>query len=222
MLDDDFNNATIVYDQLGHASMDNWHIQNNVVMRHDGDVINGKTVHCDGGCIDLRPTPNRYSNMITATPFIFAAGDRLTLQMTFSFDQIGTIGESFAAVIEAPNGLLGLGQLTGDGINYGDWHDGALQLANDFDGNRGLMTTTWSWTALEAGSMLLSVGAIEALDNIDTSDSSGPLLDRIRLDISSPSAAGVPEPSSWGTAVLGFAVIGAAMRRRRPSKVARA
>lgn len=64
--------------------------------------------------------------------------------------------------------------------------------------------TTFSFTFNTAASGALSFA------NLGRSDSFGLILDNVEV-----SSSAVPEPSSWGMLILGFAITGLALRRRR-------
>jgi hypothetical protein len=211
LVDETFNTVAVGTDAAQHITIGNWIVDSPVTLRHGGDVVEGKTVQCDGGCVDMRSIPGYYGRIYYKDIFTYAPGDKFTMTLTYSFDQIGEIGESFAALLNGAGGMVNFDDVTGNGENFGDWSETGLELYSDYMGDAGMRTDTWTWTARTAGSLRLYMEAGQAPGAWNIADEHGPILDGVTLDIS----PAVPEPTSWATAVIGFGVIGTAMRRRR-------
>jgi hypothetical protein len=61
------------------------------------------------------------------------------------------------------------------------------------------------------------VGSLKAFAETNSADNIGPLVDNFRVE-----SLGVPEPATWAMMILGFGVVGGALRRRRQGSVASA
>jgi hypothetical protein len=167
-----------------------------------------------GNVLDLDGTPGPgwiYSN----SSFNFNAGDLVTLSFDVGGSQRSSGDDYFATGFYMDHTLAsdvsGTGLIDLSVLNVGS---GEVATAVNIPGATSplFVSSSISFRALGSGSTSLGVYTTSA-DNI------GPLLDNVRLDITSA----VPEPATWALMILGFGAIGGMMRgssRRRTALTA--
>lgn len=159
-----------------------------------------------GNVIDLDGTPGPAS-MFSNLAFSFNAGDVVTLWFDVGGAQRGSRIDPFSVGLISPNGPFnGFGNIFGTGLTTNPSFDGIAGVSSqniNILGNTPFTHSSIGFTALQSGSVRINF-ATNSNDNI------GPLLDNVLLDISSS----VPEPATWAMMIIGFGLIGSAMRRR--------
>ena len=152
--------------------------------------------------------------------FAFNAGDTVALTFDLGGSQRNDIGDIFnTSFLFGSN--TAYSNLSGTGLYSGLSGSGSTPtlLESLF------VSGTTPFTTSSIGFIAQSAGTLRFSFSSPSDDNIGPLLDNIRLDVTSritPSAiAAVPEPATWATMLLGFGLIGGAMRRSRSHEVAR-
>jgi PEP-CTERM motif len=161
---------------------------------------------CSGICIDLDGSPG--PGALTSNSFSFGAGDTVRLFFDIGGNQRNGDNDAFGAGFS----FAGSANLSNYGFNYfgSDTNLGAytgisgISTGSSVLGSAGFSQRSIFFTALNAGSFTFNFSS-------PSNDNIGPLLDNVRLDVSSA----VPEPSTWMMMILGFGLAGFAMRRRK-------
>jgi hypothetical protein len=176
-------------------------------------------VSCAGGfgqCIDLEGSLGYgLIRLETGHAFAVKAGDQVTLAFDLSGNQRSEIPTS--------DGFLA-GFLFSKLLDLSVVLSGASTAVFDMPAPANNFTLGWD-VASEVGFNNYSLSFI-APEDFDLrfrfgaravagmpSDGLGPLLDNVKLDITSPAA--VPEPATWAMMLMGFGALGAVLRRRR-------
>ena len=189
---------------LNYSGFTGWTVTGQVDLVRSPDY----GILCSGKCVDLDGTSGPGSMITNAINF--AAGGVVTLSFDAGGSQRSGAADSFsfAALFGGPTSILTLKTLSG--------FPGAPSLVGNFAnvtsisygtsiaGNAGFTTYSLSFSPVTAGSLQLSFGTTSA-DNV------GPLLDNVSV------SQAVPEPATWAMMIGGFALAGAAMRRRKAS-----
>ena len=177
------------------------------------------SIDCVGGtgsCVDLDGSTNDGGQLNTSV-FAFGAGDLVTISAMVSGNQRGGAADNFTLGFDfgldsydlldvkltaGELGVFNVGDLPGvSSLFYFRAND--LQAAVPFD--EGFFYYSVSFRAASAGNV---AGFVHDLGT----DNQGVIVDDFMLDIT-PGA--VPEPASWAMMIGGFALAGAAMRRRK-------
>jgi PEP-CTERM motif len=167
-----------------------------------------------GSCVDLDGSTTTGATLVS-NQYTFQAGQLVNLLFDISGNQRGAgpddiqWGYTFAGLtrlsnitLVRPDGTFDFGSsgpLTGIGT-------GAQVAANAAFSQYGL-----SFRARDAGALTFSI----ANRGTGTDDNRGPLLDNLRFSI-----AAVPEPGTWAMMILGFGLIGGALRTRKRAVLA--
>jgi PEP-CTERM motif len=176
-------------------------------------------ISCVGGsgsCVDLDGTNNRSGALYSKAQFAFAAGDLVSLSFDLSGNQRGgfPIDGFFAGfVFDAPKSLT----FTNQGGAFAPGPLLNLAMPN-YAGTFANVGVTADFQTYSVSFRSAIAGTFHTLIGQDTlqpgaNDNQGPILDNVRLRI----AAAVPEPASWAMMILGFGIIGSALRRRTPT-----
>jgi hypothetical protein len=163
-----------------------------------------------GGCVDLDGSTGNGGRLVTKSVFGFSAGDLVSLTFDLSGSQRGStedvnygfLSQSGAMIYEDVTITIG-----GNPFLFGDINSTNLDATTfSIPSNYGFTTFSLSFTASVAGSFKAYIGSPSA-DNV------GVIIDNVSIDRVAPGA--VPEPATWGMMIGGFALAGAAMRRRK-------
>lgn len=178
----------------------------------DVDLVatpNGFGITCSGSCVDLDGSPGP-GEITSIDSFAFNAGDAVRLSFDLSGNQRNgdtdgfSVGFSFGSAVDifdygtnfTGSDIIALPGLTDNIIG--------ASTGTSIAGGDPFSARSIFFTAGTAGSLKFSFGS-------DSNDNIGPLLDIISLDITSS----VPEPATWAMMILGFGLVGGAMRRRK-------
>ena len=187
---------------LAVTSLSGWTVTGNVDVVEDGTY----SIGCSGKCIDLDGTTG--PGAILSNQINFVAGRAVTVSFDVSGNQRdGSFDNFIASVIFTPaNGGTAW-------LNSGpaDFTETAMinmlsgtPFVESINGDRSFFTYSYSFVANVSGAFQLGFGTLSA-DNI------GPVLDNVLV-----TQAAVPEPATWAMLILGFGLVGATVRRRRP------
>jgi hypothetical protein len=158
-----------------------------------------------GSCIDLDGSTGN-GGTISSNSYTFSAGQLITLSFSLAGNQRGAGADDFFAGFQfGGNTSIANYTLGGSfgGFNIGGFTTSGITSFTSIADSAPFSTYSLSFNALTAGSLRAIVGT-------SSTDNQGPVLDNFRLSI----AGGVPEPMTWALMILGFGVIGGAMRRR--------
>lgn len=187
---------------LAVTSLSGWTVTGNV------DVVEGGTysIGCSGKCIDLDGTPG--PGAILSNQINFVAGRAVTVSFDVSGNQRnGSLDNFLASVIFTPanSGTAWLNSGPADFTEAAMLNMlGGTTFVESISGDRSFITYSYSFIANASGAFQLGFGTLSA-DNI------GPVLDNVLV-----TQAAVPEPATWAMLIVGFGLVGAASRRRRP------
>lgn len=180
---------------LNYAGFAKWDVTDGTV-----DLIgtpNGFGITCAGGagsCVDLDGSSGDAGIMTTKDSWTVGTQDLVTIGFSISGNQ--RIGAG------SPSDTMEIGLLYDDSFAYAL----ILTLPEDYP-----MTTFSFWQLLpsHAGTFRLYMKGFPEV----RSDNIGLVVDDVSLDI----AYAVPEPATWTMMIGGFALAGAALRRRKPA-----
>ncbi|MBA4748737.1 MAG: PEPxxWA-CTERM sorting domain-containing protein [Sphingopyxis sp.] len=189
----------------------NWTVTGNVdvVANPNGFGIN-VTPDASGNVVDLDGSPGP-GEITTKDSFVFNAGDLVTLSFVLGGSQRNNGNNDWFTrfIFSDPTGVAN-GQGTGL-LGVFAPVNGLIGPTYTLGGIIGatapFTTSTYSFRATTAGSLKLAFGTTSR-DNI------GPLLDNVSLSIGA-----VPEPATWAMMIMGFGLIGSALRSRKPATV---
>jgi len=173
---------------------------------HTGDGWGLDCAGGAGGCVDLDGSTGD-PGVLTSGNYAFAAGDIVTLTVDISGNQRGGNDDFQMRLLWGFNMQLNdLGYiLNGVATPFAPGVGGLEFLyLNPIPSNYPYNNWGIYFTATQAGNVhfdLVTGGA----DNV------GPIIDNVQLDVT----PGVPEPATWAMMIGGFALAGAAMRRRK-------
>jgi len=210
--------ATVFYDDFDSENGGATRLNYNAFANFDvsggkADLISLGNIHRlagDGSYVDLDGTKSGGGILTTKQWFNFAAGDLVTLSFEVS-------GNQRSASKAADDELLA-------GFTFG----GATLVRNyTLAGNFGFSDFGDSTTSQTSNSALTawnapfgiytisflagSAGTLKAFVGTSSNDNVGPLLDKMKLSITSA----VPEPATWAMMIVGFGLIGSTFRRRK-------
>ena len=172
-----------------------------------------------GSCIDLDGSTGQSGLIQSRNSYTFTAGNLVTLTFDLSGNQRNAGIDDFIAnfVFANPTAIRAftIGGTFG-AVNFGNFAGlSQIGVGSSVAANAPFGTYSVSFRTLTNSSLKLQFG--QSLNGFGTqglNDNQGPLLDNVRLSI-----AAVPEPATWAMMILGFGVIGAALRRRRQPAV---
>ena len=189
----------------------NWTVTGNVdVVANPNSFGINVTPDASGNVVDLDGSPGP-GEITTKDSFAFNAGDLITLSFVLGGSQRNNGNNDwflrfiFSDVTNVTNGQgTGLLSLFGpvNGLIGPTYTLGGIVGAT-----APFTTSTFSFHAANAGSLKLAFGTTSR-DNI------GPMLDNVSLNIGA-----VPEPATWAMMIMGFGLIGGAMRSRKRTTV---
>jgi PEP-CTERM motif len=219
VLSDNFDAENGGNTALNYTGFANFSILGNpgatVDILHNGDF--GLT--CAGGsgsCVDLDGSTGESGSLVSAF-FTFNPGDIVSLMFDLSGNQRGAGSDAFlGGFLFGTN--TSLTNFTSGGAfaanNYGAYNNiGGILLPSTILDTAGFQTYNLSFTAVTGGTVRSIVGQnYLGIAPGGAGDNQGPLLDNLSLSIT-PGA--VPEPATWMMMILGFGLIGSAMRRRK-------
>lgn len=195
---------------IGLSSLTNWFITSggnptggtvDIVAASNPYGIN-VTSPASGNVLDLDGTPGPaaiYSKQL----FNFNAGDLVTFSYDVSGSQRSQDSDPFYAGLFVDPALVGL--FSGTGLTASP-----LLYSNQLTSVTSLSGLGTPFTSSSISFRALGSGSLQLAFYTTSGDNVGPLLDNVRLDV-----APVPEPGTWALMLLGFAVVGGAMRSRR-------
>lgn len=173
-------------------------------------------ISCAGGagkCVDLDGTSGP-GQLTSKNAFAFNAGDLVKLVFDYSGSQRNTT-EDFYFGFQSTGGAIQFNNLVFSDSFFGTNNFGNFNQTSLTDNGLGVpsgnpfTTASFSFTAGNSGALKFFFGT-------NSSDNIGILVDNIGLDISA-----VPEPATWMTMILGFGLVGSALRRRQSSTAIR-
>jgi hypothetical protein len=163
------------------------------------------------------------AGMITSIPaFTFHAGDTVTLAFDHGGSQRGGAGDTFTTAFLFGN-TTPYSSLSGTGLYSalsGNGSTADLVSSLFVSGAAPFTASSISFLAQDAGSLRFRFSS-------PSQDDVGPLLDNISLQVTPGATTGAstfspnPEPATWATMLLGFGLIGGAMRKSRPHQAVR-
>jgi hypothetical protein len=170
-------------------------------------------LNCVGGagsCLDLDGSSSVAGSITSTQSFAFGAGDFIRLSYDLSGNQRSGADDWFSGfTFAAATSLVNFGyDYFGSTVNAGNYFTTGISVQSVGLGllnEAPFQTRSIFFTAGNAGTLNFNIGAF-GTDNV------GPILDNVNLSIA-PGA--VPEPATWMMMILGFGIVGAAMRRRK-------
>jgi len=161
-----------------------------------------------GGCVDLDGTPGP-ALLSSTSSYAFGGDDVISLSFDMSGNQRGGGSDFWESRLNfAADTLL---------LEYGYYYNGTQYVV----GHNAFTSSFWlnqsdlaSDTPFQDITMYVVTGGAGDVSfsfATNSADNVGPILDNVSLDISP-----VPEPATWAMMIGGFALAGAAMRRRKP------
>ncbi|MBN8832679.1 MAG: PEP-CTERM sorting domain-containing protein [Sphingomonadales bacterium] len=166
-------------------------------------------ITCAGGsgsCVDLDGTPGP-GTLSSASSYAFSAGDLITLSFAISGNQRGYGADDWTAALN----FASTTDITEWGVSVnGTTFAGGSGLADAISFSQAAWTTDFPFVDFTLFARTGNAGSVSFSFATNSADNVGPLLDNVSLDISSA----VPEPATWAMMIGGFALVGAAMRRR--------
>jgi hypothetical protein len=172
-------------------------------------------ITCNGGigsCIDLDGTTTSGGALQTAN-FTFSAGQIVTLSGLISGNQRNRGPDNFVFAFIF-GGLTSGADFTGTNgdtsFNFGNFSNSLIQQV------QGTVGASDPFNRYSIAFRALGSGTVAGRISNSGTDNNGPVLDDLSLSITA-----VPEPATWAMMILGFGVIGGALRRRqRPALAA--
>jgi hypothetical protein len=199
---DNFNSENGGHSAANNTGFANWGVYYDVDLVRSGD----EGITCDGSCVDMR------DGWIMSKSIAFHAGERLTLETVWSGSQVGTELRFYFAGVDFDK-LIDISDLTADGGSYGDYSQ-AGQIIGAYDQvapGQPFFTSSLAFTPSSDGFLQIEIGGWDHAGGIGSTDEHhGPVLDRVTLY-----SGVIPEPADWALMTTGFALAGAALRRRR-------
>jgi PEP-CTERM motif len=174
-------------------------------------------ITCAGGsgsCIDLDGSTNAGGSLRSST-YSFQAGDLINFVFLASSNQRNPNSDNlqYGFSFGSSTSLIGLFQTTPTASgNLGSFSTSGFGTASFVPGNAGFGSYGLRFRAGNAGSLSYF---ISDLNGTNTGDNQGPIIDNISLSIGA-----VPEPGTWAMMILGFGLIGGALRTRKRAVLA--
>ncbi len=174
-------------------------------------------INCAGGsgsCIDLDGSTNA-GGLLRSTSYSFQAGDLINFLFLASSNQRNANSDNlqYGFTFGSSTSMLGIFQTTPTASgNLGNSTTSGFGTASFVPGNAGFGSYGLRFRAGNAGSLSYFV-ADGGGDN--SGDNQGPIIDNISLSIGA-----VPEPGTWAMMILGFGLIGGALRTRKRAVLA--
>jgi hypothetical protein len=156
--------------------------------------------------VDLDGTPGPATIISSPSSFAYNAGDIVTLSLLLGGAQRGSVSDTFVLGLAFSN-PASVANFTGAG--YFSSVTALPSTTLNLAGADPFALSSISFTATNAGTLGFSFGTT-------SSDNVGPLLDDVKLDVTST----VPEPSTWAMMILGFAGVGFMAFRKRKNGLA--
>ena len=189
----------------------NWTVTGNVDVVANPNSF-GITVSpaASGNVVDLDGSPGP-GEITTKDSFAFNAGDLVTLSFVLGGSQRNN-GNNDWFTRFVFSGVTGVSNGQGTGLlsmfaPVNGMIGPTYSLGGIIGANAPFSTSTYSFRATTAGSLKLAFGTTSR-DNI------GPMLDNVSLNIGA-----VPEPATWAMMIMGFGLIGGALRSRKAATV---
>jgi hypothetical protein len=197
---------------LNYAGYANFDVTDGTVDQIKSGAYSINCAGGSGGCVDMDGSTGNSGIMTSKASFAFNAGDTVTLSFSISGNQRGGASDSFEARFDfgSPVAFQSYGySVNGVPAIFGPASGVSAYLFSDgvIAPNEPFSDITMFFTAVGAESLTFSFST-------GSNDNVGPILDNVSLDIAAPGAA-VPEPATWAMMIGGFALAGAAMRRRQ-------
>ena len=197
-----------------YTGFSNWDIAFGSVDLVTNGSIGVACVSGGGSCVDLDGTTEELGKLTSRQLFAFGKGDTVTLSFDLSGSQRDVeTADGFFAGFQFED-IVDLGQYT----LGGGWSEGPFDIAGivgitsgDEVTGSAFLTRTISFVALKRGELRVVLGG-GCCGEPQPGDNTGAVLDNVSLDITK--GAAVPEPGAWALMLLGFAGLGAALRRR--------
>jgi hypothetical protein len=176
---------------------------------HTGDGFGITCAGGAGGCVDLDGSTSDAGVLNSTGIYAFGVGDVVTLAFSISGNQRGGASDTWQGQFDFGS-LISLSNygfsVNGSPVNLGPADTTFYSLSSGSIGAAAPFSNyTMFFTAAEAGTLTFKFFTT-GNDNV------GPILDNVSLDVA---AGAVPEPATWGMMIGGFALAGAAMRRRK-------
>ncbi|MEK7431046.1 MAG: PEPxxWA-CTERM sorting domain-containing protein [Pseudomonadota bacterium] len=187
---------------LNYTGFANWDVVGGTV-----DVVKSGDygITCAGSCVDLDGSTGQNGKIQTKQSFNFTSNNLIEVNYDVTGNQRGGGLDSLFGVLvfDAPTTLH---NVTFFGVSFGDFTTPSLTFQlSGIPSNYPLTNVAFSATTGNAGSFRLQFGTNSGGDNM------GPLLDNVSIGVSSA----VPEPATWAMMIMGFGLVGSAMRRRQ-------
>lgn len=202
---DDFDGESGGSTRLNYGGFANFDVSGGKV-----DLIGPGNLHRlvgQGSYVDLDGTKFGGGTLTTKQAFGFNAGDLITLSFEVSGNQRGKSTESDDALLAG---------FTFDGVAIlKNYTLGGAFGSENLESSSVTRTSNSALTAWKAPYQIYTVsflagssGALKAFIGTSSKDNVGPLLDNVRLTITSA----VPEPGAWMMMIVGFGLVGSRMR----------
>lgn len=205
----DFNGENSGNSQLNYNSFNGLTVTDGTV-----DLVRSSDfgIHCvgnTGSCVDLDGSSGDAGVLNSAGSFAFAAGDIVSLAFQISGNQRGGSADNWGAEFDlaAATALLDWGYT----FNGSTVHFGAHAPVDWANITQGVLAPDAPFADIVFFVRPDAAGSLTFKFWTDGNDNVGPILDNVSLDVSAPA---VPEPTTWALMIGGFALAGAAMRRR--------
>jgi len=212
---------------LNYNTFDKFIVPNTGPVAGTVDLISsgGHGIDCAGGtgkCVDLDGSTSNAGALVSKTLFSFGAGDIVTLTFDLSGNQriLDQRDFWFAGFSGFQGSLLSWSSSATD-AGCGSVAGGAGSANGIFVLGGGSCATfggdpfsqrSLTFQLSNAGQAVLIIGDAVGADNV------GAILDNVVVSRTSRNA--VPEPATWAMMILGFGLVGGAMRRKRQVTVA--
>ena len=170
-----------------------------------------------GACVNLGGSNRSQPNVLSSGSYSFVSGQTTTLTFSMLCREGFFQGDVVPALIFGGTltGSWGY-SMNGTTQNMGRFEAQSLIYSHNGSNPSGpLADYTLFFTPDSGGTVSFAFGANYNFSS-NANDVAGPILDNVSLTMASaPVGGAVPEPATWGMMILGFGVVGGAMRRRR-------
>ena len=163
----------------------------------------------DGSYVDLDGTKSGGGILTTKQSFDFAAGDLITLSFEVSGNQRSAAkgsDDELLAGFTFGGATLIRNYTLGGNFGFSNLGDSSASHTS----NSALTAWNAPFGIYTVSFLAGSAGSLKAFVGTSSNDNVGPLLDKMKLTITS----GVPEPATWAMMIVGFGLVGSAVRRR--------